>query len=992
MLTILFEKFFGYRISFFFFLFLAVGYSGYTQDLVVCKGVVQSLQNREPVPYATVYIKELKVGTVTDFKGFFSFQIPKGDYDFVINCLGYKTIEQKVAVTTQVAKKAFFLQSESFQLDNVIVTAKRNNKEVTTAYVIDNNAIEHTQLSSLGGMLSLLPGERTKEQNLLYAQPITLRSNSGEEDNPSFGAAVEVDGIRLSNNGIFNREGGVDARIVSPENIAKVEIITGIPSVKYGDLTSGVVKVKTKRGVMPLNIKMAVSPRQKLVALSQGVALGKKGGVLNLSYDYTKSIFNLVSPYTSYIRNAFTLHHSKVFFSEKGNPFSINSTLAGNFGGYNADNDPDALQGTYVKKNAFNIRGGVNLLWKVNTKLLSDIKFAANINYSDKKYEKQTKESSASGGFAFHGTEAGYFVGQPYNENEPLAPIQLLKRGHWFQQQFVDEKPLNYAIKLNFKKNLQLGHLFSKFDVGVNFTGSGNEGKGVYYGNRAYTPDWREHRYDEEPYLHNLVGYVEGDFTYSFANGQSLKAVCGLREDKTFVKYAKYSDVSAISPRFNFEYTIFNNTKKGFIKNLSLYGGWGKAVKLPSYGRLYIRPNYRGRLSFVPASLADGTTFYAYHIQPNRVIANKNLEWQYNKKWEVGLRGKYKGMSFSLVYFRDKGYNHYMTSYDYEPFNYYLTTPYQLENVKIPYENRRYRIDNNGTVTVYDKTASLPNEILDKKEKHSFNAVSYSDNGSPVKREGFEWVINLGELKPLHTSLRLDGKFYRYERINRKVLPVCLGDNQLMSSGQHYEYIGYYYGGGHISNGERTRVVSSNATLVTHVPKLRLVVSLKIEGTFMNYEQRLSEMPNGERAFELDKQQGYIPKENRGSIYDGNNFTGMYPLYYTSFKDMKTKIPFREKYLWAYEHDRTLFNDLTKMVVTSNNDFFFKPQKISPYFSANIKVSKEIGNHIKLSFFAINFLNTMQQIKDKRENKEYSLYDSRWIVPFSYGMSLKIKI
>ncbi len=83
--------------------------------------------------------------------------------------------------------------------------------------------------------------------------------------------------------------------------------------------------------------------------------------------------------------------------------------------------------------------------------------------------------------------------------------------------------------------------------------------------------------------------------------------------------------------------------------------------------------------------------------------------------------------------------------------------------------------------------------------------------------------------------------------------------------------IGYYYGGAKIANGTRSKEIAANATFITHVPQIRLIVSLKIEGTFMNWEQWLSEMPNGERSFELDKRKGYIPKADRGSIYANKN-------------------------------------------------------------------------------------------------------------------------
>lgn len=972
------------------------------QNTFSLSGKVVENNSDKPIGFTTVVLKEINKWSVTNVGGaFYIDKINRGTYTLVVSCLGYQTIEKEIKIDKDLIDYDIDLNVLSLGLKEVLVTAKQNEDNITTAYDINSEAIEHAQITNISEIMSLLPGGQTSLGNLVKSSGsrITIRSVKGEEDNPSFGTAIEVDGIRLSNNAEFIEEDidgtskikGIDPRIISPENIAEVKVISGISSVEHGDLTSGLVKIITKQGVMPLSLRFSSSPRQKQASLFKGIRLGKNAGVLNISYDYTKSILNIASPYESYKRNAFTFRHKKVFFDNTGKPLTLSSTLAGNVGGYNTKADPDGFKDTYKKKKAFNIRSGVNVAWRLNSKLISELDFSASINYSDKKYEEYTKESSASGTIAFHGTEEGYFVGQVYKEGEAFSAIQLNDRGYWYQTTYVDAKPINYGVKLKLQKNNKSEKRSNQFKLGADFTGSGNKGRGLYYGNTAHTPTWREHRYDQEPYLNNLALFAEESFKYYFNKGQYLHFVGGIRNDYTFVKDSKYENVSALSPRFNIEYNIIDIPSNKYLKKLSCYAGWGKSVKLPSFNMLYIRPTYRQKMAFVPGSLADGTTYYAYHIQPYEVLDNKSLRWQKSRKLEVGVRGQVKGMRFSLSYFNTLGKNNYTTSYEYTPFTYYLTTPYQLTEVSIPYENRNYTIDQTGTVTVHDNTGVLPDEVLDKKEKRSFKKASYADNGSPIKRHGVEWVLDFGELKVLHTSLRIDGKYYFYKHLNKKITAESFG-SQLMADGSNYQYIGYYYGGDAIANGKITRSLSANATFVTHIPKLRLIVSLKIEGTFIDTEQKLSEMPSGERAFEFNEEERYIPKSGGGSIYEGNNLVAMYPLYYTTFDDMETKIPFREKYLWAYKNDKTLFNNLSKMVVASSKDYYFKKQGKTAYFTANINISKEIGGHFKFTFFAKNFLNNMAKVKQIENDVEKSLLNSGIITPFSYGMSLKIKL
>lgn len=56
---------------------------------------------------------------------------------------------------------------------------------------------------------------------------------------------------------------GTDLRTISPDNIESVEVIRGIPSVEYGNLTSGAVIIKTKSGVTPLEAKVKLDSYSK---------------------------------------------------------------------------------------------------------------------------------------------------------------------------------------------------------------------------------------------------------------------------------------------------------------------------------------------------------------------------------------------------------------------------------------------------------------------------------------------------------------------------------------------------------------------------------------------------------------------------------------------------------------------------------------------------------------------------------------------------------
>ncbi len=968
------------------------------ENIATLTGKVVDLR-QNAIPYATIMVVNTNKLAVADEDGNFVIKsIRLGEYEIQVNSLGFAKLHKKVRIVEGKNEETFVLKTKSYALQHVNVTAKQINKSNGTSYNLNIDAIEHEQVTNLSDVMTLLPGGQTFSKNLVSGnrRRIAIRSVQSEADRPSFGTAIEVDGIRLSNNSLFSSvttAKGVDARIISTDNIASVEVVMGIPSVEYGDLTSGLIKVKTKMGVTPLNIKLSSSLRQKHIAVSKGIRIGRNMGILNLGYDFTKSIQNIASPYTHYTRNAFTLKHQKTFGSKTDRPLTIVSTLAGNIGGYLSKADPDEFKDSYTKVDGSNVRFGININWKLNSKLLSKINLSANVNYTDKKYEEYYYKSSATGSLAFHGTDEGYFVGEKYNADKPLSPIQILERGHWRQTEYDDAKPINYSAKLKLSKSVRNNKVFNKLKLGFELSGYGNMGQGVYYKNRAYTPTWYEHKYKDEPYLNNLAIYLEEQFLYNFNKNHSVSLTAGLRNDYSIVKDARYKNVHALSPRFNLRHNIIEHKNDNrFLTKLSWYVSWGQAVKLPSFGMLYTRPSYHSRLAFVPGSLADGTTYYAYYLEPNIILTNKNLKWQKNQQFEIGLQTNFKKISLSVAYFRTNGLDKYSRQHQYMPFTYYLTTPKQLSGVKIPYENRSYTISSNGTVTVHDKNGVLPDEILTKKEKRSFKTASYTDNGSPVYRHGLEWVIDFGKIKILHTSVRLDGKYYFYKYLNKKIIPTSFMNLHMTNNEQPYQYIGYYYGDDNMANGVKTRHLTANATFITHIPKLRLIFSLKLEGTFINMRQNLSEMSDGDRSFAIDELGQTLPPEIKKNIYDGNSFAALYPLYYISFDDMNTKISFKEKYIWAYHNDKVLFNDLSKMVRTTNRAYYFHKSSITPYFSANINVSKEIGNKFKINFYAVNLFNTMAKVRSKQENIELNLLNGGFVTAFSYGMSLQIKL
>jgi hypothetical protein len=418
--------------------------------------------------------------------------------------------------------------------------------------------------------------------------------------------------------------------------------------------------------------------------------------------------------------------------------------------------------------------------------------------------------------------------------------------------------------------------------------------------------------------------------------------------------------------------------------------GWGKAVKLPSFEVLFPRPYYSDMPIFSDGTDSNGIPFYAYYIRPYSAVYNPELQWQYSKQTELGVEVNLKGVNITLSAYDNKIMNAYSASTDYTPFTYKFTSPLP-ENFPIVRENRIYNIDQNtGIVTISDKTGQHADETLAYKNRKTFKSKTTYINGSPVVRRGLEWTLDFDKIQALQTSFRIDGNYYYYRSTNEKTSAYTLSVNG--ADGNPYQYVGYYAGGHNASNGTETKRLNSNLTVTTHIPTIRLIVSLRVEGTFYNYSQNLSEYNGAQRGFLLDGKEDYFPSATGGSIYNRNQFTGLYPLYYSSHDDMETKIPFAEAFTDAYKNNRPLYNELVNLVMKSNTDYYFNTNKISGFYSANISITKEISNIASISFNATNFTNNMQIVRSSSNNVHYSVYESGYIPRFYYGLSLRLKL
>jgi len=296
-------------------------------------GVLLDSTDSNPIEMAVVSIANLDLWSITDKEGRFSFDnVPQGTYTFNFRLLGYQELHISRMVDADIHNWQQKLQPATLALEEITVTATQS--KLGSSSKIETTAIEHIQPKSLADVFQLLPGQVTENPTLASPGQVKIREIT-ENPNSALGTLVMVDGAPMSNDAnmqTFNttRSGnlsvaantvgrGVDLREISADNIEEVEVIRGIPSSEYGNLTSGVVLVKTKAGIQPWRVKANMDPNTKMGSLSKGFRLPSRSGTLNLGADYAQAYNDIRYKYRGYKRLTGTAIYSNTFM-EKSTP------------------------------------------------------------------------------------------------------------------------------------------------------------------------------------------------------------------------------------------------------------------------------------------------------------------------------------------------------------------------------------------------------------------------------------------------------------------------------------------------------------------------------------------------------------------------------------------------------------------------------------------------------------------------------------------------
>jgi hypothetical protein len=203
-------------------------------------GSVRDSVAGDPLPYATVKLKETGVYTLTDFEGNFTLRnVTEGSHVLLISSFGYKTQLSRIEVTDKLPKIAVDLSPEAITLSETIVTSDK---------IIERASVSQMELNA--GQLQMNKGISNDPLNSLTALPGVLgridiygTSNIHIRGGESFENQFLLDNIKLS----FPFY-SIGQSVFNPDMLEKAEVLTGGYASNYGQSMSSVFNLTTKTG------------------------------------------------------------------------------------------------------------------------------------------------------------------------------------------------------------------------------------------------------------------------------------------------------------------------------------------------------------------------------------------------------------------------------------------------------------------------------------------------------------------------------------------------------------------------------------------------------------------------------------------------------------------------------------------------------------------------------------------------------------------------
>ena len=871
-------------------------------DKATVEGVVRDSDGK-PLSFATMFIAELGTGVSTDLEGKFRFTGTKGtEYTLNVSYLNHVDKEVKVKAGNS-EPVVIVLEEQSYELAEVVVMADYKKNQGSTA-VINQQALEHIQPTSVADVLSLIPGGLFRESSATGFNRISLRQ-SGSDDNTSLGMAVVMDGIPQDNDGFrasipglstdeysdrlgMNR--GIDLKTLSTDHIRKIEIVKGISSAKLGNLSSGVIQTTSKIGITPAQLRMKVDPLTKLIYLGKGFRISPKMGYLHTGIDYTSVYDDRRDPMSKYSRltgqvtynNSVDVGDKTLFlFFKLSEVYTLNQAKE------------DELTQDYNEsfRNKYS-RTGASFKAQMYDlgKIVDNVEFIASADYTydliDRNRLVQTGTPLPSPLATEEGESEGIYLPSTY-----YSPFQ------------IENKPLSLLTQLNAESLFETRSFRHKVIYGLSWKRTKNYGEGVmvdmtrppYPGNNEYV---RPVPNRSIPALSVGAAYAEEQLKHS-NRWFDFELNAGVRFTQMFNLDTKYTELRKlqVEPRINAALSFNIGLAGGkSLRNMFRFG-FGQENKLPTLDYIYPDRVYKDMIVLNAYTKQDDPFNHLITYTKIYDVTNNSLRPNRNTKYEAGWDVEYEGYSLSLTFFKEHSDRGFESVAEYSPVRY-----------------TRY-VDPIDGQPIVGRRPEKEDYVADPYA--TFVDMDIVRNSMKVEKKGLEYLLRFPKIIPLSTTVEINGAYYDTRYSSGAPLqyhPAFRDDDRPQP------YVGIY----RRQDITRQRIFNTNLWFNTNIPRYKMIFTTFFQFIWLNEEMRINGDEYPSAYFDTDGRMHAVDDRILQSIKGGHTVWRHYHIYKEDFSE-------------------TLPVSLT----------------------VNFKVTKEFSRMIRASFFVNNILDINPLYKNR---------------------------
>lgn len=718
---------------------------------------------------------------------------------------------------------------KSHQLREVVVTAKESHG-LSSASKINRQAMEHIQPSSISDILALLPGGKTSDPDFSTPSNVTLREAgiaSSDYNTHSLGTRFVMDGspmitdanmqrVRNEINTLYgyknSTNSGVDMRNIPTDNIESVEVVRGIPSVKYGEATSGLILIKRKMRATPLEARLKADFYGKLLSASKGIEFENHNAVLMADIGWMDSRFDPRDRYGNFQRFNASLRLSKRWTS--GWRWNISTDYTGNIDSKKNDPDienqpEDSYRSSYHSVNLKN-----ELRWNPRADIwLKSVELLVSNSITFDKIKRsrfiQLDRDRVIVNNYDPGEHDGIFLPYKY-----VAHLE------------VDGKPFSTFATIDANLSGHTGNMTHAITGGIDWQMSKNYGKGEIYDLtrplNPYSSSVRPRKFSDIPAQHLLSFYAQDEATVPFGiNDITIQA--GLRAASMPSLSREYSIHGKIylDPRANLQWRISRISLFGKPLEISLTAGIGMMTKMPTLSMLYPDNRY-----------IDFTQLNYWHRDPElRRIniltykedpTNYDLKPARNLKKEIRLGIDIDGNYFSATYFHEDMKSGFRTDYVCRPYTFKKYDPSAIDG---------------NAITAPPSLGDMPwvpDTLL--------SMYGRPTNGSRTLKRGVEFQLATKRFPRINSRLTITGAWFKTIYENSSATFQTANSTAIIGGvSVNDKYMGYY----EWEDRYIREQFNTNFTIDTDIPRLGMRFSVTAECTWFTASQmgRMNGMP-----------------------------------------------------------------------------------------------------------------------------------------------------